>query len=251
MKYAKSKNLTVYDVVTIASIIEREAAVPKQRKLVASVIYNRLHEGMTLGMDSTIRFATGNYEKPLTQSELESELAVQHAQPRGAAAGPDQQSRPRRDERRRAPGENRLPLLRQQPELVQRTRVRRRPKKNSSRTKRSTRRRAKPTAATSRPPASERGEAQCRGLAVIGHPVAHSRSPDMQTAALADLGLAGEWTYGALDVAPEDFEADDRRTVGGGRVRRRQRHRARTRRRRWRWPTRRARPRGRSAPPTR
>jgi UPF0755 protein len=73
MKYAKSKNLTVYDVVTIASIIEREAAVAKQRKLVASVIYNRLSEGMTLGMDSTIRFATGNYSKPLTQSELESE----------------------------------------------------------------------------------------------------------------------------------------------------------------------------------
>jgi shikimate dehydrogenase len=45
------------------------------------------------------------------------------------------------------------------------------------------------------------------GLAVIGHPVAHSRSPDMQTAALAELGLAGEWNYGALDVAPEDFEA--------------------------------------------
>jgi shikimate dehydrogenase len=44
-------------------------------------------------------------------------------------------------------------------------------------------------------------------LAVIGHPVAHSRSPDMQTAALSDLGLAGEWTYGALDVAPADFEA--------------------------------------------
>jgi shikimate dehydrogenase len=44
-------------------------------------------------------------------------------------------------------------------------------------------------------------------LAVIGHPVAHSRSPDMQTAALTELGLAGEWTYGALDLAPEDFEA--------------------------------------------
>jgi shikimate dehydrogenase len=45
-------------------------------------------------------------------------------------------------------------------------------------------------------------------LAVIGHPVAHSRSPAMQTAALAEMGLAGEWTYGALDVAPEDFEAE-------------------------------------------
>jgi uncharacterized YceG family protein len=70
MKYAKSKNLTVYDVLTIASMIEREAGVPKQRNLVASVIYNRLHEGMPLGIDATIRFATGNYSKPLTESEL-------------------------------------------------------------------------------------------------------------------------------------------------------------------------------------
>jgi peptidoglycan lytic transglycosylase G len=70
MGYAKSKNLTVYDVLTIAAMIEREVAAPSQRKLVASVIYNRLHEGMPLGIDSTIRFATGNYTKPLTESEL-------------------------------------------------------------------------------------------------------------------------------------------------------------------------------------
>ena len=70
MKYAKSKNLTIFDVVTIASMIEREAGVAKQRGDVASVIYNRLHEGMPLGIDATTRFATGNYSKPLTESEL-------------------------------------------------------------------------------------------------------------------------------------------------------------------------------------
>jgi UPF0755 protein len=70
MSYAKSKNLTVFDVLTIASMIEREAGVSKQRKLVASVVYNRLHEGMPLGIDATIRFATGNYEEPLTESQL-------------------------------------------------------------------------------------------------------------------------------------------------------------------------------------
>ena len=70
MSYAKSKNLTVYDVLTIASMIEDEAGVPSQRKLVAAVIYNRLHEGMPLGIDATIRFATGNYTQPLTESEL-------------------------------------------------------------------------------------------------------------------------------------------------------------------------------------
>lgn len=44
-------------------------------------------------------------------------------------------------------------------------------------------------------------------LAVIGSPVAHSRSPAMQNAALAALGLAGEWSYGAIEVSPEGFEA--------------------------------------------
>jgi uncharacterized YceG family protein len=70
MKYAKSKNLTAFDVVTIASMVQAEAGVDSQRGLVASVIYNRLHEGMPLGIDATIRFATGNYTKPLTESEL-------------------------------------------------------------------------------------------------------------------------------------------------------------------------------------
>jgi UPF0755 protein len=70
MKYAKSKNLTIYDVLIIASMVEREAGVASQYKDVASVIYNRLHEGMPLGIDATIRFATGNYTEPLTESEL-------------------------------------------------------------------------------------------------------------------------------------------------------------------------------------
>jgi UPF0755 protein len=70
MGYARSKNLTTYDVVTIASMIEREAGLESQRKLVAAVIYNRLHEGMPLGIDATTRFATGNYTQPLTESEL-------------------------------------------------------------------------------------------------------------------------------------------------------------------------------------
>jgi UPF0755 protein len=70
MSYARSKNLTTGDVVTIASMIEREAQLEKERPLIAAVIYNRLHEGMPLGIDATIRFATGNYDQPLTESEL-------------------------------------------------------------------------------------------------------------------------------------------------------------------------------------
>ncbi|HET7590395.1 MAG TPA: endolytic transglycosylase MltG [Solirubrobacterales bacterium] len=88
MRYAKSKNLTVYDVLTIASMIEREVAAPGQRKLVASVIYNRLHEGMPLGIDSTIRFATGNYTKPLTESELATDSPYNTRTNTGLPPGP-------------------------------------------------------------------------------------------------------------------------------------------------------------------
>jgi UPF0755 protein len=72
MGYARSKNLTTYDVLIIASMIEREVQVPSERKLVAAVIYNRLHRGMPLGIDATTRFAVGNYTSPLTNSQLAS-----------------------------------------------------------------------------------------------------------------------------------------------------------------------------------
>jgi cell division protein YceG involved in septum cleavage len=68
--YAKSKNLTPYDVLIIASMIEREAVVEKDRPLIAAVIYNRLHEGMPLQIDATIRYAENNWTKPLSESDL-------------------------------------------------------------------------------------------------------------------------------------------------------------------------------------
>ncbi len=68
--YARRKNLTPYDVLIIASLIEREAMVAKERPLIASVIYNRLHDGIPLGIDATVRFVTDNWKRPLRQSEL-------------------------------------------------------------------------------------------------------------------------------------------------------------------------------------
>ncbi len=70
LRYARRKNLTSYDVLVIASLIEREAAVPKERRLVSSVIYNRLRDDISLGIDATVRFVTGNWTEPLKQSEL-------------------------------------------------------------------------------------------------------------------------------------------------------------------------------------
>jgi UPF0755 protein len=73
LRYAKSKNLTPYDVLIIASMIEKEAAAPAERRLVAAVIYNRLKAGMPLGIDATIRYGRNvPGTEPLKQSDLES-----------------------------------------------------------------------------------------------------------------------------------------------------------------------------------
>jgi uncharacterized YceG family protein len=71
MSYAKRKNLTRYDVLIIASMVEREASLDRERPLVAAVIYNRLKDGMTLGIDATIRYYENNWSRPLRVSELE------------------------------------------------------------------------------------------------------------------------------------------------------------------------------------
>jgi uncharacterized YceG family protein len=71
LSYAKRKNLTRYDVLIIASMIEREAQLDRERPLVSAVIYNRLKEGMTLGIDATIRYYENNWSRPLRVSELE------------------------------------------------------------------------------------------------------------------------------------------------------------------------------------
>jgi UPF0755 protein len=65
LSYARSKNLTPYDVLIIASMIEKEVIAPEERRLVAAVIYNRLRDGIKLGIDATIRYAL---DVPSTES---------------------------------------------------------------------------------------------------------------------------------------------------------------------------------------
>ena len=71
LAYARSKNLTPYDVLIIASMVEKEAAVSAERPLVAAVIYNRLHDRMALGIDATLRYGL---DIPPTDSIRESQL---------------------------------------------------------------------------------------------------------------------------------------------------------------------------------
>ena len=70
LRFARSKNLTPYDVLIIASMVEREAMLDRERPLIASVIYNRLSRDEPLGIDATIRFALNQWKQPLRESEL-------------------------------------------------------------------------------------------------------------------------------------------------------------------------------------
>ncbi|HEU5143121.1 MAG TPA: endolytic transglycosylase MltG [Solirubrobacterales bacterium] len=88
MSYARSKNLTTYDVLIIASMVEEEAQLESERPLVAAVIYNRLSDGMPLGIDATIRFATGNYTEPLSESELATDSPYNTRLNTGLPPGP-------------------------------------------------------------------------------------------------------------------------------------------------------------------
>jgi shikimate dehydrogenase len=55
-------------------------------------------------------------------------------------------------------------------------------------------------------------------LAVLGQPIAHSRSPAMFAAAFEETGLAAEWSYEAVELAPAEFEAGVRRLAAEGYV---------------------------------
>ncbi len=71
LTYPKSKNLTAYDVLIIASMVEKETISPDERQLVAAVIYNRLHARMPLGIDATLRYGL---DIPPTESIHQSQL---------------------------------------------------------------------------------------------------------------------------------------------------------------------------------
>ena len=74
LSYAKSKNLTAYDVLKIASMIEKETVAPNERKLVSAVIYNRLRNRMPLGIDATLRYGLNiPGTKSLTKAAIRSD----------------------------------------------------------------------------------------------------------------------------------------------------------------------------------
>ncbi len=95
---AEADGLTVHEVVTIASIIEREAVVPEERPIMAQVFLRRLREGIPLGADPTVQYAVaedpasveayGYWKTELTREDLEIDSPYNTYQNRGLPPGP-------------------------------------------------------------------------------------------------------------------------------------------------------------------
>lgn len=67
---ADALGMSVEDVVTLASIIEAETALPDERPLVSAVYHNRLSRGMKLEADPTVAYAKGGYRGMLSREDL-------------------------------------------------------------------------------------------------------------------------------------------------------------------------------------
>jgi UPF0755 protein len=73
VRAARARGLDAYEVLIVASMIERETAVPAERALVSAVIYNRLDADMPLAIDATLRYGLRvPGTRPLTKSDLAS-----------------------------------------------------------------------------------------------------------------------------------------------------------------------------------
>jgi UPF0755 protein len=87
LKFAKSRNLTKFDVLTIASMVEREVVDPSERPIVAGVIYNRLKRKMRLDIDATVQYAVGEW-RSLTAADLASDSPYNTRKFPGLPPGP-------------------------------------------------------------------------------------------------------------------------------------------------------------------
>ena len=84
----KQLGLTEYEFVTVASLIEKEAANSEERPLIASVIYNRMRAGMPLQVDATIQYALGRSKEKITIDDLKVESPYNTYTNPGLPAGP-------------------------------------------------------------------------------------------------------------------------------------------------------------------
>jgi UPF0755 protein len=85
---ARTKGLTTPEVVTLASIVEKETAKPEERPLIAAVFLNRLKRNMRLESDPTVIYGIKNFDGNLTRKDLKTLTPYNTYQARGLPPGP-------------------------------------------------------------------------------------------------------------------------------------------------------------------
>jgi UPF0755 protein len=81
-------NLTEYELVTVASLVEKESANPEERSLIAGVIYNRIRSGMPLQVDATVQYALGKAKEDLKLDDLDVDSPYNTYKNPGLPPGP-------------------------------------------------------------------------------------------------------------------------------------------------------------------
>ncbi len=69
-KRAEKVGLSLDEAVRLASLIEREARIDAERRIISGVFHNRLSRGMALGADPSLLYEAGNFRKPITHRML-------------------------------------------------------------------------------------------------------------------------------------------------------------------------------------
>jgi len=85
---AEELGFTLHQVVTLASVVEKETAVPDERPLIAGVFLNRLKKGIRLQSDPTVIYGLKNFDGNLTKAHLEADTAYNTYTRPGLPAGP-------------------------------------------------------------------------------------------------------------------------------------------------------------------
>ena len=84
----KSSKYTLHQVVTLASLVEKEARTDASRKLVAGILINRLNKNMRLDVDATVRYITGDWVGPISQADLNNSSPYNTRKITGLPPGP-------------------------------------------------------------------------------------------------------------------------------------------------------------------
>jgi UPF0755 protein len=85
---ADSIGMTVLEVLTLASIVEAEAMIDRERPRIAAVYHNRLEHGWRLEADPTVRYAMGNYRRKLYYGDLDVDSPYNTYRNTGLPPGP-------------------------------------------------------------------------------------------------------------------------------------------------------------------